>query len=83
MILAETNVAWCFIKSKSMGSFTLKAKKHLNETQNEYSSWQYTEVIWSGMIGLCKKLNIITCNPQPQANDCDAYAFCCMMMFVW
>ncbi len=36
------------------------------------------EILWSKTIGLCKKLNIIyniiTCNPEPQANgaECDA-----------
>ncbi len=39
---------------------------------NTRGSWQYFEVLWSKTIGLCKKLNIIyniiTCNPEPQAN---------------
>ncbi len=50
---------------------------------NTHSSWEYIEVIWREIIGLFKKLNIITCKPQPQANDCDAHAFCRMMMIVW
>ncbi len=28
-----------------------------------YSSWQHIEILWSKIIGLCKKLNINTCNP--------------------
>ncbi len=37
---------------------------------NTRGSWWY-EVLWSEMISLCKKLNIyniITCNPEPEAN---------------
>ncbi len=40
---------------------------------NPRGSWLYIEVLWSETIGLCKKLNIIyniiTCNPEPQANS--------------
>ncbi len=39
---------------------------------NPSGSWWYIVVLWSETIGLCKKLNIIyniiTCNPEPQAN---------------
>ncbi len=35
---------------------------------NTHGSWRCTYVLWSKMIGLCKKLNIIyniiTCNPK-------------------
>ncbi len=29
----------------------------------------YKEVLWSETISLCKKLNIITCNQEHQANE--------------
>ncbi len=39
---------------------------------NTSGSWWYIEVLWSETINLCRKLNIIyniiTCNPEPQAN---------------
>ncbi len=39
---------------------------------NTHESWRYIEVLWSETISLCKKMNIsyniITCNPEPQAN---------------
>ncbi len=39
---------------------------------NTRGSWWYIEVLWREMISLCKKLNIIyniiTCNPEPQAD---------------
>ncbi len=48
-------------------------KEHIKEHKiGTYGSWWYIEVLWSEMIGLCKKLNIIyniiTWNPEPQAN---------------
>ncbi len=48
-------------------------KKHNKEHKlNTPGFWWYIEFLWSETIGLCKKLNIIyniiTCNPEPQAN---------------
>ncbi len=39
----------------------IESQKSINrlDTGNTRGSWQYIEVLWSEMIGLCKKLNII------------------------
>ncbi len=59
---------------------TIKSKKTNKKKTSIYrqhkintsGSWWYIEVLWSKIIILCKKLkmiyNIITCNPEPQAN---------------
>ncbi len=49
-------------------------KKHNKEHKlNIPGFWWYIEFLWSETIGLCKKLNIIyniiTCNPELQANS--------------
>jgi len=45
----------------------------MEHTINIYGSWRYIEILWSEAIGLCMKLNIIyniiTCNPEPEANE--------------
>ncbi len=45
-----------------------KSKKHINEHKMN-GSWWYIEVLWSETTGLCKNLNIITCNAEPQTNS--------------
>ncbi len=45
------------------------------DQMNTRGSWWYIEVLWSEIIGLCKKLNIIyniiTCNPEPRGNGAE------------
>ncbi len=52
--------------------FKLKKRIYKQDKRITHGSWRYIEVFWSETIGLCKKLNIIcniiTCNPEPQAN---------------
>ncbi len=45
-----------------------ESQKHIKEHKiNTIGSWRYIEVLWSELIGLCKKLNIITLLPVIQS----------------
>ncbi len=61
---------WGFIKCNLVAA--VNESIYRQHKINTHGSWWYIEVLWSEMINLCKKLNIIyniiTCNPEPQAH---------------
>ncbi len=67
-ILAEIMVVGGSLNSSQWLLPLWKSKKHINEHKMN-GSWWYIEVLWSETTGLCKNLNIITCNAEPQTNS--------------